>query len=313
MMEERSCTGATAGLSGKELAGFRLLKKDGLTYRAMEMNLEELSERRIYLRKALKDYPRWENLTNDELNDICLSATESGFLLEDGEGHEIFLPAAGITSGEAEYRKIRAMMPFEFINPDGKDFRWDRYKADTTSEKNLVNSYITRYQEFRNSGMGLYIYSGTKGSGKTMLSCCLLNEIAKRYAGSVKFVNILDFLEMTKKGFNGEEEDVRAVYRAGLLVLDDIGVQMSSKEWIDTVLYRLVNERYVNRLPTVYTSNIPIEHLKINDRITDRIESATFFVKLPEEAVRRSIMRQEKQKLLEKINGSPWGSSTAEK
>lgn len=78
MMEERSCTGATAGLSGKELAGFRLLKKDGLTYRAMEMNLEELSERRIYLRKALKDYPRWENLTNDELNDICLSATESG-------------------------------------------------------------------------------------------------------------------------------------------------------------------------------------------------------------------------------------------
>lgn len=240
-MERRSCTGAT-GLSGKELAGFRVLKKDGLAYRAIEMNLEELSERRIYLRKALKDYPRWENMTNDELNDICLSATGSGYLLEDREGHEIFLPPASVTSGEAEYRKIRAMMPFEFINLDGKDFRWDRYKADTTPEKNLVNSYITRYREYRNSGMGLYIYSGTKGSGKTMLSCCRLNEIARRYAGSVKFVNILDFLEMTKKGFNGEEEDVKAVYRAGLLVLDDIGVQMSSKEWIDTVLYRLVNE-----------------------------------------------------------------------
>ncbi len=146
-----------------------------------------------------------------------------------------------------------------------------------------------------------------------MLSCCLLNEIAKRYTGSVKFVNILDFLEMTKKGFDGKDEDVKALYGTGLLVLDDIGVQMSAKEWIDTVLYRLVNERYVNRLPTVYTSNIPIEHLKINDRITDRIECATFFVKLPEEPVRRSIMRQEKQKLLEKINGSPWGSSTAGK
>lgn len=46
-----------------------------------------------------------------------------------------------------------------------------------------------------------------------MLACCLLNEIAKRYAGSVKFVNILDFIEMTKKGINNQDEDVKAIFR----------------------------------------------------------------------------------------------------
>ena len=159
------------------------------------------------------------------------------------------------------------------------------------------------YAQFKGEGMGLYICSGAKGSGKTMLVCCLLNEITKRDAGSVKFINILDFLEMTKKSYNGDEE-VNAIYQAGLLVLDDIGVQ-TSKEWVDTVLYRLINERYAKRLPTIYTSNIKVQHLKMDDRIVDRIESTTYQVELPEEPIRKDIRKQEKQKLLQEITKRP--------
>ena len=117
-------------------------------------------------------------------------------------------------------------------------------------------------------------------------------------------MNILDFLEMTKKGFDGKDEDVKALYGAGLLVLDDMGVQMA-KEWIDTVLYRLVNDRYVNRLPTVYTSNVPVGDLRMDERITDRIESTTFSVNLPEESIRREARQQEKGRLLEEIENAP--------
>lgn len=137
-----------------------------------------------------------------------------------------------------------------------------------------------------------------------MLSCCLVNEINNRYAGVSKFVNILDFLEMTKKGFNGNDDDIKALYQANLLVLDDIGVQMS-KEWIDTVLYRLINERYINRLPTIYTSNVPVDRLKMDDRITDRIESTTYPVSLPEESIRKETRKQDKQKLLDEIKNAP--------
>ena len=102
-----------------------------------------------------------------------------------------------------------------------------------------------------------------------------MNEIGKRYAVGTKFCNVLDFLDMTKKGYSGDDREVTALFDASLLVLDDIGVQMS-KEWVDTVLYRLVNSRYTNRLPTIYTSNIPVEKLKVDDRISDRIESTTY-------------------------------------
>lgn len=306
MQDLESCTGATAleGKDGKELAEFRVYQQGGLDFFAKPMNSEQRSERRIYMRKVLLNYPRWANMSNDELDQIRLRSVKGGYLVEDTIGCDFFLPIKQVTQEETEFRKVSAMMPFEFINLTGKDFKWDKYQMDISKSRNMVNKYIIKYPQFKEKGIGLYIYSGTKGSGKTMLACCLINEIAKRHIGSVKFVNILDFLEMTKKGFDGKDENVNAFYKASLLVIDDIGVQMS-KEWIDTVLYRLINERYINRQPTIYTSNIPIEHLKMDDRIIDRIESTTFSVRLPEESIRRETRQQEKSKLLEEIENAP--------
>ena len=94
------------------------------------------------------------------------------------------------------------------------------------------------------------------------------------------------------------------MYQAGLLVIDDIGVQMS-REWTDTVFYRLINERYTNRKPTIYTSNIPVEGLKMDDRITDRIESTTYLLRLPDESIRKILRQEEKDELLQKIEKGP--------
>lgn len=308
MEKEQSCTGATK-LTGEELARYRLRKPGGMEWNSRSMTPEELSERRIYMRKTLVRFPRWENMTNAQYEDIRVYRQGNHLMLEDANGYEYLLPAAGVTAEESEFRKIRAMMPFEFLDVRAKDFQWSRYQGDVTVAKEMVNRYILHYEKLRNKGMGLYIYSGTKGSGKTMLACCLLNEITKRYKGVVKFVNILDFLEMTKKGFSGDDEDVNNIRHAGLLVVDDIGVQMS-KEWIDTVLYSLVNDRYVNRLPTIYTSNISVNRLKMDDRITDRIESTTYSVQLPEESIRKAMREQQKQKLLQEIESAPDSAAT---
>lgn len=301
-MSNESCTGAT--LDAEYLAKHRLLKPGGMYYFAIPMTLEQLSERRRFLRKALAPYPRWENLSNEQLEDIRLCRISNGYIAEDANGNEYFLSPEKVTAQETEFRRIRAMMPFEFLNVTAKDFDWSKYKTDVTNAKDMINRYIIHFQQLKDKGMGLYIHSGTKGSGKTMLACCLINEIAKRNKGSVKFINALDFLDMTKKGYSTECDETAAIKQASLLVMDDIGVQMS-KEWVDTVFYHLINERYVNRLPTIYTSNIPIESLWMDDRITDRIESTTFPVKLPEESIRRDTREQEKQKLLQEIENAP--------
>ncbi len=287
-----------------ELAKYRVSRPGGPKWHAVDLDSEQMCGRRMYLRKILLPYPRWANMSNEELDDIRMYSVRSGYMIEDSMGREFFLEPVRVTPEDADFRRCRAMIPFEFKGLTGKDFCWSKYKTDISEARDMINKFTVKYEQFRAKGIGLYIYSGTKGSGKTMLACCLLNEIAKRYNGSVKFVNILDFLEMTKKGFDGSSEEIRPVYESSLLVLDDIGVQMS-KEWIETVLYRLVNERYINRLPTVYTSNITVEALKMDDRISDRIDSTTLPVKLPEESIRKTVRQQEKNSLLAEIENTP--------
>ena len=133
-----------------------------------------------------------------------------------------------------------------------------------------------------------------------MLSCCILNELANRYACNIKFVNILDLLEMTKKGFNGQQDELERIRDATILCLDDIGVQME-KQWVDTVLYRLINERYSMHRITIYTSNVMPEKLKIDDRIIDRIEATSYVITLPEVSVRRMKSKAEMNALLNDV------------
>ena len=112
-------------------------------------------------------------------------------------------------------------------------------------------------------------------------------------------LHVLDLLEMTKKSYDGDRGEVERIRNAAVLCLDDIGVQMS-KEWVDTVFYSLINERYSNHKITIYTSNVLPDALKIDDRIIDRIASRSYIITLPEVNVRRSKAEAGMKKLLDK-------------
>lgn len=198
------------------------------------------------------------------------------------------------------FRKAYVMMPFEYLGKKSKDFDWSYYNGhDIEKIKDTVNKFILNFSEFRKAGKGLYIYSKTKGSGKTLLSCILANELLDRISVNIKFVTVLDFIEMTKKGFKSDKaaEDMENMRNATVLILDDIGVQMS-KEWVDTVLYRLINHRASNKLVTIFTSNITTEELKIDERIVQRIEKMTIPLPLPEVSVRKKLVERENNEFL---------------
>lgn len=280
------------------LATYRV-KGKGMSYHARDISPDEITARRAYIRKTLSSFPKWCNLPNDVVDQIRLESTDRGYLVEDANGYEFLLPVAAVTPAETAFRQDRAMIPFEFLGLTGKDFDWSKYETDITGARNVANKYIMSYNDFKEKGIGLYICSAAKGSGKTMLACCLANEITKRYHGTVKFINVLDFLELIKKA-STEGDNLQQLYEAGLLIIDDIGVQ-SSKEWSDSALYRLINDRYVNKRPTIYTSNILIDQLKMDERIIDRIDSTTCIVNLPNEAIRKRERQLEKKQLLDSI------------
>ena len=286
------------GSDAELLAAYRVAGKGNINYRTKEMSSEEQNIRRMFLRRALIGAP-FSNRDNEYLDGmrVVLDYNIGGMWIEDIDGYLYHTEGKAAQKKEADFRKERSRIPPEYKDLMAKDFKWGIYGVNLNKEQGKILQYITRYEEFREKGMGLYIHSGTKGSGKTMLACCVLNEISSRYYGSVKFVNALDFLEMTKKGFNYDNPEVEALYICKTLVIDDIGAQLD-KDWINTVFYRLVNDRYTNHNPTIYTSNLSIDQLKMDDRIIDRIDSTSFEIHLPEKSIRREKRQREKDEIM---------------
>lgn len=272
-------------------------------YRGIEMTPEERTNRRLYIRRKLKG-SSFGNLSNEELDNSIYYELEGKGIFEDPEGHCYALAATMQSAKDMQFRKVRAMIPFEYKGLKASDFRWDVYPGDPSGVKETLNRYLLHFGTMREKGMGLYIYSGTKGSGKTMLSCCILNELAEKHALNVKFINVLDLLDMTKKSYKGNQPEISAIYDAAVLVLDDIGAQIS-REWTDTVLYQLINKRYNERRITIYTSNVKVDNLKMDERIRDRIESNTYSVNLPEVPVRKKMSEDAKNRLLEELEKRP--------
>lgn len=207
-----------------------------------------------------------------------------------------------IGRNDGEFRKVRALIPFEFMNKKAKDFDWNLYGKDVRAQKRIANAFLVNFNEFEKAGKGIYIYSKTKGSGKSMLASCLVQELIDSRPINAKFITTLDFIELTKKGFTDSEsrEEIDKIFNARVLVLDDLGVEMK-KEFTDTVLYRLINERMSKKMVTIFTSNISIDKLKIDERTADRIFKMTIPLNLPEVSIRNMKAQQENEQFLRKI------------
>lgn len=221
-------------------------------------------------------------------------------------GETVFSKEPVATDGR--FRSARSMMPFEQLDKRAKDFDWNLYgdnNQDVEKGRKLANAFVLNFQKFRRAGKGIYLHSSTKGTGKTYLSYCLANEVMERYDVNVKFTSVLEYLDLTKKGYSSaaDKEEKDGIVRATVLILDDIGVEVS-KEWVNTTLYQLINYRYANKLITIITSNYSIEQLKVDDRIKDRINAMCLPLHIPEVSIRAMETDRENSKFIKDVFGT---------
>jgi DNA replication protein DnaC len=138
----------------------------------------------------------------------------------------------------------------------------------------------------------LYLWSESPGNGKTTTATALLNEwIIANYLGSLKLgrqalqtpgvmldVNAFqtDYNLATMTNDEAEMVKIKATITrtqtAPFAVLDDIGVR-SASEAFRSYVHAIVNYRTTNGLPTVFTSNLPIEEMAVvfDGRLYDRM------------------------------------------
>lgn len=195
---------------------------------------------------------------------------------------DIFASDDRLSDSRINERQARSGMTPEYVYCTGKSINWGYYPEDTTVQKKIINSFVVNFKAFQREGRGLYFYSETKGSGKTMIACAVANEVLKTHDISLKFISVADYIELVKSKDDANREKVKSIMDAGLLILDDIGAQVENKDWITTALFRLIDRRYTNHYPTIFTSNVRMEDLKTDSRILRRIHDVSIPVPMPE-------------------------------
>lgn len=134
-----------------------------------------------------------------------------------------------------------------------------------------------------------------------MLSCCIANEILKHYDISVKFISMAEYIELVRDKSEEKNERINSLLEASLLIVDDIGAQVEDKDWISSAIFRLVNRRYENLLPTIYTSNVSIEQLKCDSRAVSRIYEVSIKLVMPEKSIRKKKADEMNRRFLKSV------------
>lgn len=133
----------------------------------------------------------------------------------------------------------------------------------------------------RTSRRGMYIW-GPVGCGKTYAAYAIKKKLTEmslntRIYSSPEMLDLIRDDYDHKDTFNLD----RIMANRGVLIIDDLGAEKPS-EWVSETLFKIVNKRYEEMLPTIITSNLELGELseRIGDRIPSRIAEMCDIIKL---------------------------------
>lgn len=149
-----------------------------------------------------------------------------------------------------------------------------------------LKAWQDNVEENIQQGKGLFLYSRTKGNGKTSWCCKIMNEYFRKVALANNlrcrglYVNVPEFFQDLRNLMDmGTDEDrirmrdlIENIKTADLVLWDDIGTESPTK-WVREQLYIFINHREANGLSQFYTSNIPPEELVDEKMLGERIVS----------------------------------------
>lgn len=170
---------------------------------------------------------------------------------------------------EIEHKKSQSLLGKRY-----KDASFDNIQVDENNEKavEIIKSYANKCDEMLDKGYGMYIY-GKNGCGKTHLTACLCNYLTEHNKRCI-FTNFASIFNEIKTTFSRQvdesQENVIDKYsKVPFLFIDDFGKELRKRSgddlnWAEEQMFIILNNRYNNMLPTIFSSNHTLDSISNN-------------------------------------------------
>jgi DNA replication protein DnaC len=156
-----------------------------------------------------------------------------------------------------------------------RHFRFEDWDQPKSINFDFLDSFASGESKVR----WLYIHGGS-GTGKTYLAIVIAG-ISLLKEKKTYFTGVTELLDNLRPDNENKAFILSKCKEADLLILDDIGQEKSS-QWVAERLYLIINHRWTNDLPTIFTSNFNSERLKtfVSEAVYSRVKGFSFEIPL---------------------------------
>lgn len=184
-------------------------------------------------------------------------------------------------------------------------YTFDRFDPGPVADGDALHAAEAAARDFASNPTGWLVLNGPSGSGKTHLAAAIANMRVENGEPAL-FLTVADLLDHLRAGYDAEEDELgyeqvfEQVRTTPLLILDDIDA-VSPTPWAKEKLFQLLNARYNESLPTVFTTTTRIDQL--DDRLATRLGDPRLSFVVPLAVGRKTGYRQVGGMSLERLNG----------
>ncbi len=144
-----------------------------------------------------------------------------------------------------------------------------RFKEAASQCRRFAADFDDKYENL--------MLTGTVGTGKSFLTCCIAAELLKT-GHSVIYFSAVDFFkiygnQMYGRRYGDEDADVSDddIYTCDLLIIDDLGSESVNDQFSGSALFNCMNSRHNAQKSTIINTNLSLSYL--HERYTDRVFS----------------------------------------